>query len=374
MTELIQKEEKKLSIKEVIQISKEYALEVLKYSWLMVICAVLFGKLMYNRKMSTPTTYTADFSFAFNEAVSENKNSIASIFGGGSFLGGESGGSQYNFAKLEEMVKTRKIILNLLFHKITLKNDESPREDFVINHYLEKFYYKRKREPEHFYFTVDTIDAYNIKANYFLKYVHAAILREHLILDPTTNMMHIKAVSTSEDFSYELVMALYKEISKYYDEQSTGQKKRFYEMAQERTMQLKGKLHGAEARYIEHVNTNGAEAGGRNNIIIETQYLATELKNATESYFAALKTMEAAWVAYESQRQIPSIIVIDPPLYPLTVSAPNPFIHMVLGVILGAGLAFVGIILRKFARDYFQKAAQEPENELVPNKESEKVV
>lgn len=372
MTEINKKEA--LSIKELVQIAKEYLLEVLKYSWLIAIGAALFGKYMYDRKMSTPTTYTADFSFAFNEAVSENKSSIASLFGGGgSFLSADGANAQ-SFSKLEEIIKTRKIIVNVLFHKTTLKNEPNPKEDFIVNHYLEKFYYKRERTEEDYYFKVDSISPYDRKANYLIKYVYNMMLREHLILDPTTHMMHLKVVSSSEDFSYELVVALYEELAKYYDEQSTGQKKRFYEMAQERTAQLRGQLNNAEINYISYVNSNGAEAGGRNNIMIKTQYLATELKNATESYFAALKTMEAAWVSYESQRQIPTIIVVDAPLYPLTISAPNPFLHMVLGIILGGGFVFVIVIGRKFVRDFLSKDTKKDVVQPVLEKEHEEVV
>lgn len=363
MTETNKKET--LSIRELLKIAKEYIIEVLKYSWLIAIGAALFGKYMYDRKMATPTTYTADFSFEFNEAMSENKSSIARLFGGG-FSGGESG-STMSFKKLEEIAQTRKIILNVLFHKANLKYNEKIKEDYIINHYLRNFYYQ-KEDESNFYFKTDSIDPYNKKANYLLKYIYNAIVKQHLILDPTSHIMHLKAISNSEDFSYELVVAFYEELTEYYDEQSTGQKKRFYEMAEERTAQLRGKLDNAEINYISYVNSNGAEAGGRNNIMIKTQFLSTELRNATEAYFASLKTMESAWVSYESQKQIPTIIVVDPPLYPLTVSAPNPFLHMVLGVVLGGGFVFVLVIGRKFVKDFLSKGEEETEDIILEKK------
>ena len=71
MTETNEKEVSNFSIKEILKIAKEYLIEVLKYSWLIAIGAVLLGKVMYDRKMTTPTTYAADFSFAF---ATENIN------------------------------------------------------------------------------------------------------------------------------------------------------------------------------------------------------------------------------------------------------------------------------------------------------------
>ena len=225
-----------------------------------------------------------------------------------------------------------------------------------MNHYLRLFYYKGGDPKNYYYFETDSIDPYDKKANSLLLYTHAAIARNHLIIEPTSgNIMHLKAISTSEDFSYELVTALYSELNAYYKEEAVEKSRRFYEMAQERTNQLRGKLSAAEEKYIKYVNTHGAEAGGRNNTLIKTQFLATDLKNATESYFLALSSREGAWVAYEGQKQTPSMSIIDAPLYPLTVVRPDPFLHMIAGGIVGAGLIFIIIVGRKFFRDLISK-------------------
>lgn len=362
-------EASKLGIAEILQMAKEYAIEVLKYSWLIVIFAVLFGKYMRDRKLSSPTTYTANLSFTINKVATENQQNIASLFGRSS-----SPEASVNFKRLQEIVVTRKVILRVLFHRINLKHEEGTQEDFLINHYLKKFYYQEKTEEEaskDFYFESDSIDPYNRRANYLLMYVHNAIVRNHLILESTpAGIMHLKVISISEDFSYELINALYQELDRYYSEQALEQKERFYEMAQKRMEQLRGKLNIAEADYIEYVNTHGAEAGGRNNTLIETQFLSTDLKKATQSYFAAVANKEAAWVAYESQKQTPSMSIIDPPLYPLTKAVPSPFLHMIVGAILGGGFAFLLIIGRKFIRDFMQTQTT---TEEVTNKEPSEV-
>lgn len=357
-----EKGENQMSFKEILAITKEYGVEVLKFSWLIVIFAFLFGKYMRDRKLSSPTTYTAELSFTINEEVTKNQANIASLFGGAS-----TESNNLNIKKLESLISTRKIILKVLFHKIKLQNEEDSSEDYLINHYLRKFYYSGG-EAEPFYFKTDSIDPYNRRANYLLKYVHNTISRDHLIVDPTAIMMYLKAVSTSEDFSYELVTAVYQELDAYYSEQALEQKRIFYEMAQERAGQLRGQLDKAEAAYINYVNSNSAEAGGRNNTLIKTQYLSGELKKATNSYFTAVSNMQAAGVAYDQQKKTPSMSVIDPPLYPLDVFTPNPFLHMVVGAILGGGFAFLLIVARKFIKDFMNK-----EEEVVIEKEEEPV-
>lgn len=363
-------EKQQLSMKDILKIAKEYVIEVLKYSWLIVIFAVLFGKYMRDRKLSTPTTYTANCSFMVNKDATQNQQNIASIFGGAG-----SAENNVNFKRLQEIIVTRKIISRVLFHKISLKNEENTKEDFLINHYLKKFYYLNSKEGEendNFYFSVDTIDPYNRRANYLLMYVHNLIVRNHLIIEPSAGgIMLMKVVSTSEDFSYELLMALYEELDRYYSEEALEQKEHFYEMAKERTEQLRGKLNKAEAAYINHANTNTAEADGRNNTLIKTQFLSTDLKKATQSYFSALANKEAAWVSYESQKQTPSMSMIDQPLYPLSKAVPNPFLHMVVGAVLGGGIAFLLIVGRKFVRDFLKQQKRE---EVIEKEEQPEMV
>ncbi|MBL4648670.1 MAG: hypothetical protein JKY03_02990 [Aureispira sp.] len=295
---------------DLLKIAKEYAIEILKYSWLIAIFAIFMGKYMRDRKLSTPTTYTANCSFTINEVATQNQQNIASIFGGAGIAE-----NSLSFKRLQEIIVTRKIISRVLFHEIKFRNEEGSKKDYLINHYLKKFYYKRDPEEEaskgDLYFKVDTIDPYNRKANHLLMYVHNTLVASHLIIEPSSGgIMLLKVVSTSEDFSYELILALYEELDLYYSERALEQKEHFYEMAEERTEQLRGKLNGAEAAYIKHANTNTAEAGGRNNTLIRTQFLSTDLKKATESYFAALANKEAAWVSYESQKQTPSISIL----------------------------------------------------------------
>lgn len=352
----------------ILGIVKDYSIEILKFSWLIAICAFLLGTYMRNRKMESPTTYTAPFSFSVNKIATEKQQNIASLFGGSGSSGSAEG--NVNFKRLRELVLTRQIMARVLFDSVTLVHQKPVVKDLLINHYLNLFYYKKTEEgevaKERFYFQTDSIDPYDRRANYLLKYVHNLIIRNHLTLESSPGaMMHMKVVSTSEDFSYELVHAVYRALDNFYSQESLEQKERFLQMAEERVKQLRRKLSGAEAGYITYVNTHSAEAGGRNNTLIETQFLSTDLKRATQSYFKAVASRDAAQVAYQEQTETPSISAIDPPLYPLPKVTPSPFLHMVAGGLLGAFLAFFVVVGQKFARDFLRnrKTAQTAETE-----------
>lgn len=342
-----------ISLKEILVIVKSYSWELLKYSWIIVIVAFIFGKYMYSRKMSSPTIYTGDLSFVFNEVVSQTDQSVNMLFGK---MGGASESKTPNLAKVREVFKTRKIVLKVLFHKASLKHEKNGEEDFLINHYLRKFYYGDSSNKENFYFKSDSIDPYDKSTNHLLKYIYGVIVTNHLFIDEANgDLIFLKSTSTSEDFTYELLMALFFELEYYFNQRTLDRKFRFYKMAEERTKELRSKLSSAEMNYINFVNTNGAEAGGRNNILVQTQFKATDLRKATESYFLALGSKEAAWVSYQEQKQTPAMAVIDPPLYPLAKSVPNPLLHLIFGIIAGAGLTIIGIIGQKFIRDYLKK-------------------
>lgn len=345
--------EPSLDLQAILRIAKDYSIETIKFSWLIIICAYLLGTYMRNRKMKSPTTYTAPYSFTVNKIASEKQQNIASLFGGSSGIAE----GNLNFKRLKELVLTRQIMLRVLFDSISLKHQEPVVKDLLINHYLDLFYYQDPEDGEEakkqFYFKTDSINPYDRRANYLLKYVHNLIVRNHLTLEASPGgIMHMKVVSTSEDFSYELVHAIYRALDNFYSQESLEQKERFLEMAEERVKQLRRKLSSAEAGYITYVNTHTAEAGGRNNTLIETQFLSTDLKRATQSYFKAVNSRDAAQVAYQEQSETPSISAVDPPLYPLPKVTPNPFLHMLVGGLLGAFLAFIFIVGQKFVRDY----------------------
>jgi hypothetical protein len=352
----------------ILAIVKDYSIEVLKFSWLIAICAFLLGSYMRNRKLESPTTYTAPYSFTVNKIATEKQQNIASLFGGS---GGGLAEGNVNFKRLRELVLTRQIMSRVLFDSVAMRQKDTIVEDLLINHYLNLFYYKEPEEgatpKERFYFKTDSIDPHARRANYLLKYVHNLIVRNHLTIEASPGgMMHMKVVSTSEDFSYELVHAIYRALDRFYSQESLEQKRRFLEMAKDRAKQLKQQLNNAEAAYITYVNTHAAEASGRNNTLIETQFLSTDLKRATQSYFKAVASRDAAQVAYDEQAETPAISALDPPLYPLPKVTPSPFLHMVAGGLLGAFLAFLLVVGQKFVRDYLRnkKAAEQAEIEL----------
>ena len=358
--------ETSISISEILAIAKIYGFEVLKYSWLMILVGILLGNYMRNRKLESPTTYTAYCSFKINEQSSATQQGISQLFG--SVGGNES--PKVTLKDLKEMIKTRYIIHKALFSKVTLKHTENGQKDFLINHFLRQFSYQGVPSENQFYFSSENINPYNRKENSLIKSIHSNIANNFIEIDVTpTGTANLKAISQNEDFSYELANTLFSELDSFYIKNRLEKKENFYKMAVERTNELKSRLHLAESNYITHMNGNSSEAGGRHETLIKTQFLSSTLKSFTEAYFTSLKSQEAAWITYERQKQSPVFQMIDQPLYPLQKEIPNPFLHMIFGFIGGFGLIFLLVIGRKFMQDFLAKQKENTIETVSPKEE-----
>ena len=335
------------SLKVWMPIIKSYAFFLLKFSWLMLIAGCLLGWYLRNRKLNTPTSYKAEISFKMDESSGIAQQGIASLFGG--VIGGE-GSSELALNSIEEIIKTRLIIQKALFDKKKI-DKQGRKDDFLINHYLRTFVYG-KGDTATFFFENDSISPYNRKANGILLSTYREIANRYILVDITpAKIIYLKATSTNEDFSYELLTSVFHQLDTFYSEDKVREKEAFYDMAQKRTADLKSKMHSAETDYTNYLNRNGAEAGGSFNTTIRAQYLATDLRSATEAYFMALRSQEAAWVALEKQRQSRVLQIIDAPLFPLKADIPNPFLHMILGFMGGFVIVMLGLIGLKFTLD-----------------------
>lgn len=344
----IDKEAAGFSLEVWLPIIKRYLIFLLKFSWVMVITGCLLGWYLRNRKLNTPTSYQADLTFKMDESSGAAQQGIASLFGG---VVGVEGGQQLSITSIEEIIKTRLIIQKALFDKKKMHYNDNPKEDFVINHYLRKFVYA-PTDTVTYFFENDIINPYNRKANRILLSAYSQIADNFLLVEITpAKIIHLKAISINEDFSYELLTSIYHQLDTFYSEDKVKQKEAFYDMAKKRTADLKEKMHIAESAYTNYLNKNGAEAAGVHNISVRVQYLATDLRSATEAYFMALRSQEAAWVALEKQKQSRALQIIDAPLYPLKANVPNPLLHMIFGFVAGGGLSMFVLIVIKFLLD-----------------------
>ena len=111
-----------LQIATIIKLVKNYAWELVRFSWLILIFAILLGGYLYYSKIKVPTQYLGAYTLTLNDSSGTDQSYLQQVLGGGLLAGLGSGpgtelsasnGSQ--IALLQELLHTRKILKLTLF-------------------------------------------------------------------------------------------------------------------------------------------------------------------------------------------------------------------------------------------------------------------
>ena len=328
---------------------------MLKFSPVIVGLGVALGYYMYQNKKKEPATYTAALTFMLNDDKGMQSN-LGSVLGLN--LGSVSSKSGFmSLDKINELLLTRQIMQRALFQKVVMnsRKDDKPRLDFIINHYLDYFTYP-SYDPKNFYFTTDSFKIFNRQENTTLLSVYRQVTGGQLskFISPG-GIFNMGYTSVNEEFTYEFLYALYRNLEDYYSSTSRAKQDTLYKAAIERKAVLRARVEAAEKAYVGFKNRNGAESVGQYYTQIQQQFLARELQMEMESYFASVRAEEAAQVALEQQRFATIFQLIDPPIYPLMQQRVNASMHFVIGFALAAFLSTLVVVGQKFAREFLKK-------------------
>lgn len=357
-------ENQSLSITGILDIAKSYFFELLKKSWVIVILAVALGYYFWQQRADKPVTYTARLSFMFNEEQSA-VNSLSFLMPSMEGLGG--GRKSSNVGRILELMDSRKIALLTLFRKVEIQEED----DFLVNHYLDEMGLReqwKEQEVESlidFRFENDSISTFSREQNSIFNSVYARIRDVHLqkrVSD--ANIVHLSFTGVSEGFAYTFLNEFYDALNEYYTEQSVRKQIANFEAAQERADSLGEQLEKAEGRLSGFVNRNQFSSATYSQSEIQRYRLQSELSAVTETYLSAVRSQETARFILE--RQAPAMELIDPPVYPLSASGPNPFMGAVIGVLIGGFLGVVLVLGRKALLDLLRS-----EKEKEKSKEEE---
>ncbi|MCH2044483.1 MAG: hypothetical protein MK212_10240 [Saprospiraceae bacterium] len=337
---------------EILGTVKIYAFELLKFSWLIIGLAILGGWYMRKRKMATPVTYTATLSFMLNESDQSVKSTIIGNLG----LVGMSNpdaGNDLNLNKISELMVTRKLIGLALFSRQKFQGRAPIElEDYMINHYLREFKYLGDTSSSNFYFKHDSIPLFSRKENSHFMGIHQQIVRWHLKkYSSNAGIMTMNYICESEEFSKAFLETLFQELNNYYFETETRNQQIVVKAAEERKDSLKKEVIKAQGRYSRLIDSRSYNTSY--NITVERELKATELGNVTASYMAAIQSAEVAKTALA--QKAPVMELIDRPLYPLPKTVPNPFFHMVIGILGGLFFGIVLVIGRKLVARYLKE-------------------
>jgi hypothetical protein len=350
-----------------------YLIELLKFSWLVILLGVVLGSYMYFSKKSEPTIYTSYLSFTVNEASGADQPFLEQVLGFGlpglSSISSEMGlKGEGGKSILQELIKTRKTLELALFKKIKIENEKGVmKEDFFINHFIDlfglrKIWTEKKSRLAKVKFKHSNTEIFSRDENTVLLAVHSKIIKSHLFDEISrAGIMTLKFKSPNEKFSYHFVNSFYDELNKYYTEQSIEKQNRIYKAARARKDSLEKAMDGAEKGYISYLNSHNLAASGQYAEKIEIQYLARKLSGEMEAYFMSIKNVEAAKIALE--QQTPLLQAIDKPVFPLPADIPNAKKSLLIGALIGMILAVMFVLGRRIIIDFVLNKVQVNESQ-----------
>ncbi len=341
-------EENSFSLSEAIASAKTYLREIIFKSWIMVILACLLGYYLYNSKKNQPVTYTAMYSFIVNESsapqMSSGLGDIANNLGfGGAMLQD----------RLLELVKSRRIVRAALLRKVEVDG----KLDYLANHFIETQGYREawkkndNKKLMDFRFTHDSIEHFSLVENSLMNQFHSAISKRFVTASVSPGQItYLTVVSNNEDFSYQLIDCIYKEMSNFLQSNLLENRLETYKKLKKRVDSLSGTVSGAESGLARKFD--GELATVRYETQIRQQRMQKELEKNYSDYFASLSSLDAVQFSLSGSK--PMLQAVDEPVLPLSADVPDAKQSLIIGVVAGIFLGLIIIVVRKFLADFIR--------------------
>lgn len=351
-----------ITLKELILKIKEFAQEVLRYWFWIILVAGVLGLYMGYKAFSTDAQYKAQLTFMVND--DEGGGSMAGLGGLlGSFGFGGGGGGKNNLDKILELSKTRKISQKALFQQVEIGD----KKDFLANHIInykdtigewgvKPFYnfWSPESKLKNFRFTGDSIQAFSKLENSALKGVHGLLVGGDTApgfitsgYSEESGIMYLSANTKNTDLSIVLCNTLYKQLSEYYVTKTIEKQKFTYDIVKSKYDSIQVALKSAQYTLAKFEDRNQNMYGRVDNL--EELRLNQEVQKLGIMYGEAAKNIEIA--DFSLKNKTPFVQEIDFPIAPLSGYKPSLFRSLIIGGFLGAFLSIGFIVVRKIYRD-----------------------
>lgn len=347
-----------ISLKELILKLKEFWQELWRNWWLIILVCIPFLAFFLFKHFTHIKTYTAELTFMVNEDEGGGglggMSSVLGSFG----LGGATGG-EYNLEKMLSLLKSRKIVQEVLMQRDTLNGVD----DLFANHLIKsQDLHAEWSEMEsdidlsNFLFTNTDVEKFNIQENTALKYIHAHIIgnadkglgsKLNSNITEETGIMAISLNARNEQLSIDLIESLYVRLSDYYVSKSIEKQKNSYIIVANKADSLLGELRNAEYTLANFVDTNRGLYNRKDQL---QQYrLEAQVKMLGTAYAKVVEQKEIA--EFSLNDQTPVVQIIDYPISPIEPSKSSLVKNLIIACLVGGFLGAIFIIGRKILRD-----------------------
>jgi uncharacterized protein involved in exopolysaccharide biosynthesis len=347
--------EDEASLKDLVIKFREYALESIRYWYIPALFAILVTSYELYKYFTYDPVYPAKITFSVDEDEGGGTTGLSSVLG--QFGLGGVRPTRYNLDKILELSKSRRVVQQTLFNKITIDG----KEDFIANHLLRlyklnKVDAKKSKTESPFYFTKDSVSTFDRKENEVLLMVYSLIIgppdqpKKALLsaaYNEDTNIMSLSASTTDETLSLELAKHMFESLSNYYVNKSIEKQVKTYRIVREKRDSVLAVLKSDEYQLANFKDSH-------RNLLMKTDQvgelrLQRELTAMAAMYAEVLKNTEVADFALRNKT--PFIQVIDSPILPIAPSQLSLLRQILIGLILGSAIGVALVTGRKFFKE-----------------------
>jgi hypothetical protein len=359
-------EDKEMTLKDIVLLVKDYYVEVKKYWKLIPFFILPFAIYFVADATLTDESYSSGVTFLVTNDSEKGMGDISSILGSLG-MGGKSDESALE--KVLQLFRSRQIIENALFQKVTVNNNN----DFLANHMLRAYGWKRLLRPyktlgffsggwvkemennADFAYTHGNVDKFNRNENLVKKILYERIVGNKAIglpptvgstIDEKSGIMSITMTSFSEDLTAEMLMLLYNQLSEYYINKTIEKQKKIFDIAKFKKDSIAGELSYADRTLAEF------EDGNRNLVWVRGELKKTALQRRARIleglYSQSISQTESADFALRNKT--PYVQMIDKPGRPILPFKVSKTTNLMTAILIGTFLAVLFIVLRKFIR------------------------
>lgn len=348
-----QRPDEELTLREVFLMLREYWSEIWgKKWWILLVVLIMAGIFGYKSTKVTPV-YNANLTYLLND--NSGSSSLSGLLG--SFgIGGED---KANLNRVIELSKSRNIIQKVMFTKIKLGALDNP-EDYLANHLIALHQYDElwsndKIDFRGFRFSSDDIENFDRKSLNAVKRLYSRIVGSASIKDPiftntfekSTGIMTISSKTVNETLSIAMSKLIFEELRSFYLLNVTKVGQNTIAFTKEKSDSIYNKMQAKEyqlARFNDsHRNVTDP------NLLTQRRLIETELLKLKTLYAEVTKNQELA--DFKFNAGMPEIMIIDAPIEPLSLVAPNIIIELLKGMLFGGFLMVTFFVGRKIVLD-----------------------
>jgi hypothetical protein len=341
-------EDDEITLKELILKVKEYAKEIRRNWWVLVLFILPISAYMLNDAYNTKRSYKANLTFIVNDDKGASLGLSAALGG----LGDLAGGAGSKLDKIIELSKSRRILQTALFR--TGKIDGIT--DFYANHLIRDQELHKKWEKDTtglkgFFYKKGDVDSFSRVENKVLLALQEILVGKIPLFlgsfEKKSEIMKLALTTNNEELSIDLLRSIYVDLSAYYIDKSISKERKTYNVFKSKADSLRNIAISKDR------NADQYEDNHRGSLFLEDRRESDRYKKDallySTLYGETQKNLNLAGFALESK--LPYIQDIDMPIAPIKPEIKSKKMALIIGFALGGFLGAIVVILRKILRE-----------------------